>query len=195
MAIKLEDKTNTAAPSGEFPYGNIKDNTGSNSGTPVNKLVYADFHQFFARLMAKATEVDATFDYNDVPENAYDGFQYFEALRLAINATWQDPSYSAPYTADPSNPIQYRLLGTKNVQVRGKLYDATPNSVSISETLFTLPVAYRPTKKQVFPCTNIGDGVSCVIEVNTDGTVKLRGDLVTCTANDSVYLNFMFTLN
>lgn len=195
MAIPLSSKTNTSGVTGEYPYGNIKDNTGVNDGTPINKAVYADFHQFFARLMAKATEVDATFVYNNVPENAYDGFQYFEALRLAINAKWQDPSYSAPYQADPSNPIQYRLLGTKNVQVRGKLYDATPNSVSASETLFTLPAAYSPTKKQVFPCVNIADGVSCVIEVNTDGTVKLRGDLVTCTANDSVYLNFMFTLN
>lgn len=195
MAIKITDKPNTTGATGEFPYGNIKDNTGGNTGTPINKLVMADFHQFFARLMAKATEADATFDYNNVPDDAYQGFQYFEALGLAINGAWQNPSYSAPYAADPSNPIQYRLFGTKNVQIRGKLYDATPNSVSISETLFTLPTAFRPTKKQVFPCTNIADGVSCVIEVNTNGTVQLRGDLVTCTANDSVYLNFTFTLN
>jgi len=195
MAIKLINKTNTTGATGEFPYGNIRDNDGSNNGTPVSKAVYADFHQFFARLMAKATEADATFDFNNVAENAYDGFQYFEALGLAINGAWQNPSYSGAYTADPSNPIQYRLFGTKNVTVRGKLYDATPNSVSISETLFTLPTAFRSTKKQVFPCTNIADGVSCVIEVNTNGTVQLRGDLVTCTANDSVYLNFTFTLN
>lgn len=77
MAIKLENKPNTDPATAEYPYGNIRDtNTGTGVvGTPVNKLVYADFHQFFAKLLADG-EVIA----NDVPENAYDGFQYIEAL-------------------------------------------------------------------------------------------------------------------
>ena len=54
MAIKLENKVNTEAPSVAYPFGNIKDNTGSNNGTPVDKNVYADFHQFFAKMMAES---------------------------------------------------------------------------------------------------------------------------------------------
>jgi len=75
MAIKLEDKPNVMAPTGDYPYGDIKDNPGDNSGTPVNRLVYADFHQFFAKLMDTAGIV-----YNNQPDNNSTGFQYFLAL-------------------------------------------------------------------------------------------------------------------
>lgn len=81
MAIKLEDKPNTEAPSTAFPYGNIKDNPGDNSGTPVNKLVYADFHQFFAKLMDAGGVV-----YNGLAENFTNGFQYFLALVEVIKS-------------------------------------------------------------------------------------------------------------
>lgn len=75
MAIKLENKPQVEAPSSAYPFGNIKDNTGSNNGTPVNKLVYADFHQFFAKMMDESGIV-----YNNQPENNTDGFQYWLAL-------------------------------------------------------------------------------------------------------------------
>ena len=79
MAIKLENKVNTEAPSVAYPFGNIKDNTGSNNGTPVDKNVYADFHQFFAKMMA-----ESGIAYNDLPDNNTDGFQYWLALVEAI---------------------------------------------------------------------------------------------------------------
>lgn len=79
MAIKLEDKPQVEAPSSAYPFGNIKDNTGSNNGTPVNKLVYADFHQFFAKMMD-----ESGIAYNNQPENNTDGFQYWLALVEAI---------------------------------------------------------------------------------------------------------------
>lgn len=79
MAIKLLDKPNVESVSYDYPYGNIKDNPGDNTGTPVNKLVYADFHQFFAKMMAESGIV-----YNDQPDNATDGFQYWLALIEAV---------------------------------------------------------------------------------------------------------------
>lgn len=82
MAIKLEDKPNVEAPGVDYPYGNIKDNTGLNDGTPVNKLVYADFHQFFAKLMDAAGVA-----YNDLPDNQTNTFQYFTALAEVIRDT------------------------------------------------------------------------------------------------------------
>lgn len=75
MAIKLTDKPNTEAPSANYPYGNIVDNDGSLNGTPVNKLVYADLHQFFERLMALAGVT-----HNGLPENNTNGFQLIGAL-------------------------------------------------------------------------------------------------------------------
>lgn len=80
MAIRLKDKPNTEAPDGKFPFGAIKDDTGSDNGTPIDKEVYDDFHQFFARLMDYASRDYPGFDYNNLPESWYDDFQYIEAL-------------------------------------------------------------------------------------------------------------------
>ena len=54
MAIELQTKVNTSAPDANYEFGNIKDNTGSNNGTPVDKNVYADFHQFFAKMVGES---------------------------------------------------------------------------------------------------------------------------------------------
>lgn len=83
MAIKLEDKPNTTAPDVvNYPYGDIRDNPGDNSGTPVNRIVYADFHQFFAKLMDAGGVV-----YNGLLENLANSFQYFTALVNVIKST------------------------------------------------------------------------------------------------------------
>lgn len=79
MARKLENKTNVVAPGGSYPYGRIKDDTGSNDGTPVNEAVYGDFHQFFEKLMADGNVV-----HNGQPENATNGFQFIQALYAAV---------------------------------------------------------------------------------------------------------------
>jgi len=79
MAIRLQDKVNTEAPSVAYPFGNIKDNTGANNGTPVDKINHADFHQFFAKMM------DASgIAYNGLPDSDTDGFQYWLALVEAV---------------------------------------------------------------------------------------------------------------
>ena len=77
MAFKITDYPNTSAISGSEPYGNIKDDTGSNDGTPVDKQVYADKHQFFAWLMDKAGVTP-----NSLPDNLTNGFQLGEALLI-----------------------------------------------------------------------------------------------------------------
>lgn len=83
MAVPITDKPNTEAPSTPYPYGNIRDNDGTNNGTPVNKLVYADFHQFFARLMAVTSTA-----YNGLVENVTNGFQYISALDAFVRNTF-----------------------------------------------------------------------------------------------------------
>jgi len=74
MAIRLQDKQNVTAPDSDYPFGNIKDDTGAGDGTPVNVQVYADFHQFFAKMFALSG-----LTYNGLPDNEYSGFQYIEA--------------------------------------------------------------------------------------------------------------------
>jgi len=79
MAIRLQSKPNVTSPGAPYPYGDIKDNPGDGSGTPVNRLVYGDFHQFFAKLLA-----DAGITGNDLPENTTNTFQYILALNAII---------------------------------------------------------------------------------------------------------------
>lgn len=87
MAIALSAKQNVTAPGGDYPYGDIKDNDGTNNGTPVNRAVYADFHQFFARLLDQGG-VTA----NGLPDNSTNTFQYFLALIANIRATFATES-------------------------------------------------------------------------------------------------------
>ena len=80
MAIELSTKTNVAVPDSDYPYGQIKDDTGAGDGTPVDVAVYGDFHQFFARMFALSG-----LTYNGLPDNDYSGFQYIEAA----NKLWK----------------------------------------------------------------------------------------------------------
>lgn len=86
MARILANKTNVDAPDPDYPYGKIRDNPGNNTGTPINELVYGDVHQFFARLLDKqAGSAMPDVVPNDLPENDYSGFQFFESLERIIN--------------------------------------------------------------------------------------------------------------
>ncbi len=73
--IPITSKPNTEAPSSDYPFGNIKDKQTGIPGTPVNKEVYADIHQFFSKLMDYAGVTP-----NGLPDNEYSGWQLMEAL-------------------------------------------------------------------------------------------------------------------
>lgn len=81
MAISLANKPNVTPPGGAYPFGNIKDDTGLNDGTPLNSLVHADFHQFFSKLLSLGAVTP-----NELLENNTNGFQYHTALNNIIAA-------------------------------------------------------------------------------------------------------------
>lgn len=72
----LQNKDFVEAPDSDYPYGRIRDKAPALRGTPVNENTYGDFHQFFEKMMDVAG-VTA----NELPENAYSGFQMIEALQ------------------------------------------------------------------------------------------------------------------
>lgn len=76
LAIGIENYPNITAADAYFPDGSIRDKTPSLPGTPVNKTVYDDIHQFFAKLL-RIAGITAS----GIPENEYSGFQYVEALK------------------------------------------------------------------------------------------------------------------
>lgn len=80
MAIKLTSKPDTIPAGGDYPYGDIRDRVGLTPGTPVSRQVYADFHQFFERIMAISGV-----SHNGLPDNDNNGWQLFEALIRVAN--------------------------------------------------------------------------------------------------------------
>lgn len=57
-----------------FPNARIKDNDGTGNGTPVNRLVYSDLHEYFAKLMRLAAIA-----YNGLPDSEGNGYQLIDA--------------------------------------------------------------------------------------------------------------------
>src|SRR6185436_11627537 len=95
MARSLRHKTNVDAPDSDYLYGRVKDNDGTNNGTPVDEELLGDSMQFFEKMM-----FDSGLSMNELPENAYSGFQYNQALLLLCGKT--------PYThtTDGSGSLQ-----------------------------------------------------------------------------------------
>jgi len=95
--IKLEDKPNVIAPNADYPYGDIKDDTGIDDGTPVDREVYADHHQFFAKMFA-----ESGLTANDLPDNATNGFQLYQALieNMKLQASNETLAFNGIFNED-----------------------------------------------------------------------------------------------
>lgn len=80
MARNKVNAPNIQAPSGDYPNGRIRDNDGTNNGTPVNEFIYGDIHENIAKLMRRYA-----ITYNNLPDNETNGYQFIEALRALPN--------------------------------------------------------------------------------------------------------------
>lgn len=87
--IPLYNKPNVDQSDPEYPLGAIKDNTGTNNGTPVNKLVYNDMHQFFEQLISQSLTTP-----NNLPDNETNGYQLMEALLKYIRTRFASATES-----------------------------------------------------------------------------------------------------
>jgi hypothetical protein len=79
MARDLANKTDVDSPDSDYPFGRIRDEFGNNDGTPFDEQLYGDFHQFFSKMFD-----ESGLTYNNLPDNAYSGFQFYEALQENI---------------------------------------------------------------------------------------------------------------
>jgi len=171
MARSLENKENVEPVDSDYPYGRIKDNTGSDNGTPINEDVYGDFHQFFARMFA-----ESGLTYNELPDNDYSGFQYYEALKTLVgnifNIEWVDIAGTVGFQNGwlnhgfPYQSARYRIEG-KYLVLSGEIVGTTSNNVA-----FALPVA----PIQIYNCV-VASGTTpvyvCVLVVSTIGEVTV----------------------
>lgn len=133
MAIKLENKTRVAPVSGSYPFGNIKDSTPTVKGTPVNVETYADFHQFFAKILDQSGIIA-----NGLADNFTNGFQYFQALINVINSEAAKAiilSIIGPYTADDV----IILYGCKVSDVIPGISDITEGAIYYNGRIYYVP--------------------------------------------------------
>ena len=115
MAIELTDKPNINPVSGDFPYGDFKDNPGDNSGTPLNRLVLSDYFQFFHKLMA-----EANISYNGDLDNEANGWQFYDAFRQltrpykVMTGTINQSGTSAPTLTIYENTLEFTPVASRS---------------------------------------------------------------------------------
>jgi hypothetical protein len=126
MARSLENKANVEDPDSDYPYGRIRDKTPLIGGTPLNEQVYGDMHQFFAKMFAESGLV-----YNELPDNDYAGFQFFEALIKIINL---NSSAGVIETGSGAHVIKKKVIetGAWNMDSTGQIdipHGLTPSKI------------------------------------------------------------------
>jgi len=111
--IRLQDKTNTMPPTSDYPFGDIRDDTGTGNGTPIDRQVYADIHQFFAKMFFESGITS-----NGLADNATNGFQLWNAFsKFTSTGVWIDAAAPVITTAGISG-----LTKTYNkIKIVGKL--------------------------------------------------------------------------
>ena len=115
MAINLTAKPNVDPADSDFPYGNVKDNSGTNNGTPLNRLVLSDYIQFFHKLMAEAGVA-----YNGDLDNQANGWQFYEAFRRltrpykVMTGTINQSGTSAPTLTIYENTLEFTPVASRS---------------------------------------------------------------------------------
>ena len=168
--IRLLDHTNVDAADSDFPYGIYRDNPGDFTGTPMDKRMVFDWAQFFDRLMDKAGITP-----NGVFDSDYSGFQLFDAYLGAMFQDKQVPSYLGTWQANASDPIKFRLVGSKTVTMRGKTSNSSPAGYTSDQNIFTLPVGYRPLKTRKLIVFTVASDSYTVVQIATSGVVTILG--------------------
>lgn len=143
----LVNKTNTVPAGGDYPYGDIKDNPGDNSGTPVDRNLIGDIHRNVMKIMDAAGVVP-----NNLDDNEANGYQIFEAIRKVarpykvISGLLKSTAFTifentSGETITWSSPFSdvYRLAITNNAFVTGKV------AILIQPFAVSIPLLTTPT--------------------------------------------------
>ncbi len=130
----LQNKTNVVAPDATYPFGNMKDNTGSNDGTPADTEFMTDYVQLHEKMMDESGIVA-----NGLPDNDVNGFQLYDAFR---KLTKPYKSYTALLSQSGTNAPVATVLGLNEigtiVWTRGGVgsYSGTLASAFVSSKTF-----------------------------------------------------------
>lgn len=157
-----------------FPNGRIKDNSGIGDGTPVNRFIYSDIHEYFAKLMRLAGIA-----YNNLPDSTTNGYQLVDAaIALAGKNDFITPLNTIVVVITGVNtnvisvPLKFSTLNIGEALVCQASFDQTDQTL-IQGTEAALYPASLPNPH---PFKN-GDYIR-FIKTNTGATlVRLADDL------------------
>lgn len=184
---RLSTKTNVAAPSVAYPYGNIRNKTLLLAGTPVDVEVYGDMHQFFEKMFA-----ESGITANGLPDNVTNGWQLYEAFQKLTHPAWSAtgitfatvgsntwanvgaPFYSVAYK---NMPNEVALCGVPGINI--------PSPFTGDLPVMTLPASASPSSN-VYLSAMLEDGSGvfnpCIVVVESAGDVYILN--VSLSAND-----------
>lgn len=202
MAVRLRDKENVDAPASPFIYGNVRDNPGDGTGTPANKATFADYLQFFERLMDIAGVI-----FNGLPENLSNGFQYADALTAYITSfiagaryewesadalkadiaqsAWVNITLKNSWTNHSGTHLKYRFDNFGRVHLSGCVANAGGSPASA--------IATTPAALASLPCfatgvvvalvaANIGSNIPIYVTIDSSNISLLQGNSTPSTS-------------
>lgn len=176
--IPILNKTNVDPADSEFPFGNIRDKTTLEDGTPVNVETYSDIHQFFMKMMS-----ESGISPNNLLDNEYNGWQLWEALvHACANRRNYDRFYikiSQSSTSDPT--VDYQAENDFDVS-------GTLSRVGVGDYRITFPSGTFPDATRVFLwCANPSTpGSSVQLSISGTNIVRIRTFDGSNTISDSI---------
>ncbi len=189
MAIGLQNLDRISDPDGDFPNGNIKDNTATDPGTPMNKKTFGDIFQYFAKMMREGSITP-----NELPDSEYIGNQYYEALLAVMkkeNTTFFKNSSLTVFSSENlsgssavGNFVKKNNIINGTIQVSGVAASTGPVI-----WVLTLPVGFvmKPTKvgedsDHSMSGIIIGRGTS-ISDINSVSVIRNGVDTIDASVN------------
>lgn len=142
---KLQDKINVIPPTVDFPFGDLKNNSGINDGTPVNRELLTDAMQFFEKMFSESGIIA-----NGLPDSEADGFQLYEAFR---KLTKPYKVLTGLLTQTGTNAPTVTILGMNEIGVPVMAY------ASVGQYSLTIAGAFIVGKTTWSIATGINNGI------------------------------------
>ena len=175
LTIGIQNQSNIIAPDTVYLNGDIKDDP---NGTAVNRQVYGDIHQFFAKLLR-----DAGITPNTLRDNETNGYQLMGALlqRTAPRFIWEttsdfDGDVQTITRAQINTAATAAGLGLTAFDKGIPIDGATPDELRD----FTINVMFQINGTGNWFTAIVGEGTNAQVKVqvnNTSGDIQLTFDM------------------
>lgn len=180
----LKDKVNVVPPGGDYPYGDVKDNPGNNTGTPVNRDLLGDLLRNIEKIVAESGIIP-----NGLDDNEANGYQVYEAMRITLKPyksifgyftgsgglTVLQNDTGVPVTLNEVGYGYYEINAGSAIYTAGKTSVIVSNTITIqgSTTLVTVGGKRVSDTKVIISCMaffNMNSGGSTASGVNVGVT-------------------------